>query len=113
MGKGAGVLWQPLEEWAKQPDSLGEVPTYDPEVKKCNIIMCTSVEDDAKTIDLIIQHFSSWIRLKKCIAWLLRHKRNLREARRTHRSVSRTEDSRRNIIQPINVGEMKTAKEKY
>ena len=107
--KGPEFVWQPLEEWPKQPDGLGEVSSDDLEVKRSEVITCTLVKDDLKTIDLIIKHFSLWIRLKKCIAWVLRYKRNLLEACRSRKNERLTDDNRRNVIQAITVDEMKTA----
>ncbi len=47
--KGPEFLWQPLEEWPKQPDGLGEVSSNDLEVKRSEVITCTLVKDDVKT----------------------------------------------------------------
>ncbi len=88
---------------------MGEVSSDNPEVKRSEVITCTSVKDDVKTIDLIIKHFSSCIWLKKCIAWVLRYKRNVLEACRSRKNGRLTDDNRRTVIQAITIDGMKTA----
>ncbi|XP_071944680.1 uncharacterized protein [Antedon mediterranea] len=59
--------------WPMQPDGYGDVSADDLEVKK-SVNVCTNVQDN-----VVIQHYfdrySSWVGLKRSVAWILRFKR--------------------------------------
>ena len=66
--------------WPQGPLSLGSISDVDPEVKAGVNVHATSV---AATFCPVVHYFrrtSSWHRLKKSIAWLLRYRENLRFA---------------------------------
>ncbi|KAK3729480.1 hypothetical protein QZH41_019941, partial [Actinostola sp. cb2023] len=100
-------LWGSEEDWPKRPASMGDVQEDDPEVKKSAKSFATKAqEEENATIDDILKRFSSWDKLKKTVAWLIRYKANLREARRKRQlrqSMTYGE------IQPIRVEELKNA----
>lgn len=107
--KGPEFLWRPSEVWPKRPDGLGEVLSNDPEVKK-EVITCISVKDEGvRIVDSIIEHFSSWARLKKFFAWMLRFRQNLLVAYRKRSNGNSANDHRQSTIKPITVTELKIA----
>jgi hypothetical protein len=107
--KGPEFLWRPSEVWPKRPDGLGEVLSNDPEVKK-EVITCISVKDEGvRTVDSIIEHFSSWARLKKFFAWMLRFRQNLLVAYRKRSNGNSANDNQQSTIKPITVTELKIA----
>ena len=76
-------LWGSEEEWPKRPADMGDVQEDDPEIKRFGKSFTTKAqEEENATIDDILKQFSSWYKLKKIVAWLIRYKANLREARR-------------------------------
>ena len=78
---------QPEVEWPNSEVEL-DLPEGDPEVKKTIVKSCTAVvEEKRQEMDVILQRFSSWYRLKKFVAWMLRLKKNLREASRSMTEV--------------------------
>ena len=63
-------LWGSAEHWPKRPASIDEVEEDDPEVKKSAKIFAIDLREEVDTtIHDIFSRISSWIRLKKAIAW--------------------------------------------
>ena len=74
-------LWGSEEEWPKRPADMGDVQEDDPEIKRFGKSFTTKAqEEENATIDDILKQFSSWYKLKKIVAWLIRYKAILREA---------------------------------
>ena len=71
--KGPEFLWMPKEFWPPGPLSLGSVPDTDPEVKVNAKVNATSLMQPFCPLVEYFQRTSSWYRLKKSIAWLLRY----------------------------------------
>lgn len=71
--QGPEFLTKPIEEWPKNPGHTAVITTEDPEVKKAAV--CAIMAEDRSDIVLkVIQYFSSWICLKRAIAWMLKVK---------------------------------------
>ena len=87
--KGPDFLWKPESEWPEQPQDEVKVSPSDPEVKATSFIIndksCTDdsknssdapggVVDDASMhpVQKLTEHYSSWYKLKKATAWLIR-----------------------------------------
>ena len=94
--------------WPQRPDALGEIPSDDVEVKG-KVVTCALVTDSENLIDSIIEWFSSWYRLKKFVAWLMRYKGNLREVCRSKKSNIPVIDRQQDVIKPVTVNEIKAA----
>ena len=80
----------------------------DPEVKKATEVFLTSIEVRERSMNRIFVYFSSWYRLKKFFAWMLRFRVKLRDAveqRRTGRVIL-TENKK---IDPIALDELESA----
>ena len=64
-------LYKKDSGWPQMPPNFTKLPDNDPEVRMTSTI-ATTTEDPAKeTIGRLLQHFSSWKRLTKAVAWLL------------------------------------------
>ena len=65
-----------------QRDIVRDLPEDDPEVKiegkAATVAVMSTNQDDP--VDRIIRHHSSWYRLKKCIARVLRYRQKLLQA---------------------------------
>lgn len=72
---GAAFLWQPEDTWTTTnvTDHLSE---DDPEVKNERPVNATttSADQEPEAIDALISRNSSWMRLKRIVAWILRFK---------------------------------------
>ena len=78
---GPSFLTQPKETWLKQPVDLSNLPEDQPELKKTIVHAVTTTTNSIHfELDDVFIRFSSWIRLKKAIAWILRYKTNLRKS---------------------------------
>ena len=101
-------LWGSAEHWPKRPASINEIEEDDPEVKKRAKIFAIDLREEVNTtIHDIFSRISSWRKLKKAIAWLLRYKAKLKVARERRQLEGSMEFS--HGVQPIIVDEMKNA----
>ncbi|XP_038134457.1 uncharacterized protein LOC119779029 [Cyprinodon tularosa] len=73
---GPGFLCKPEGEWPVNPELQEELMAEDPEVKKSILVNATTVES-TDAMQQLIHYFSSWIRLKKAVAWFTRLKHTL------------------------------------
>ena len=105
--EGPAFLWKPEKEWPEQPPSFGDIPNQDPEVKKTVNAGLTTITESIPTVKRLIEHFSSWHRVKKAVAVFLRVKAILQKRRlaRSQKS-SPSKDLGRS---PITVQEMEEA----
>ncbi|XP_054752108.2 uncharacterized protein LOC129257739 [Lytechinus pictus] len=74
---GPDFLWEEESSWPTQPSVLQNVSDDDPEIKKTAQVNLSSVEKDVG-INNMLQRYSSWNKLKRGVAWLLRYKGYLR-----------------------------------
>ena len=77
--QGPDFLKQPEEEWPQRPTDMGKISSDDPEVKKTAEAFAS--EKSQQTEDYTsktFERFSSWTRLKRAVAWILRYKGMLR-----------------------------------
>ena len=103
---GPEFLWKPEEFWSRLTDAPPSVDDNDPEVK-------TSVQNFAVVqgpsrfiMDRIMERYSSWMQLKKCIAWLLRLRRNLRrKSNRDEGTIIKPAPTK--TVKPLSVEELK------
>ena len=71
--KGPDFLWKTEDHWPEQPMSHATLDCRDPELRKEAKTFTAPAGNNADVIDQIIQYFSSWFKLKKHIAWILRY----------------------------------------
>ena len=106
--RGRDFLRQPVHTWPIRPFPVPEVAHGDPEVKKGTEVFLSSTEVRERSMNRIFEYFSSWYRLKKFFAWMLRFRVKLRDAveqRRTGRVIL-TENMK---IDPITLAELESA----
>ncbi|XP_052237806.1 uncharacterized protein LOC127849124 [Dreissena polymorpha] len=103
-------LLQNEDKWPSTPEDVGRIDADDPEAKAI-VAICTdtkqessdvgSVADISRSdcIEQLINHYSSWYKLKRSIAWILKIRDELR--RRAGRKISPTlKDENLNKITP-------------
>lgn len=69
---GPHFLLHPESEWPVARDDIYHLSLGDPEVK--GVVAVNVVQAREEPVTHLIEYFSSWIRLKKSVAWLLRIK---------------------------------------
>lgn len=101
---GPEFLWKAETYWPTSPSMSIQIPHGDPEIKR-EVQAFTTATNTDESFDVMFERFSSWERLKRFIAWLLRYRKNLRTAsmkRKSELICRRNESS----LVPISVGEM-------
>ena len=107
---GTNFLWKEESSWPEQQNVVRDVQEDDPEVKReaKTAVVTTQADGENDVFRRIISYFSSWFRLKKFIAWILRYCLKLLQSCRR-----RKEDVVKQLVngkpEPISVEEMKTA----
>ena len=107
---GPAFLRELEDKWPQRPNDIGEISSNDPELKKNAETFTSHASKQFNHINKAIQKFSSWTRLKKIIALVLRYKNNLRKQVRRHQV---TEIDRNyayadiKVVPPISVSELK------
>ena len=74
--QGPEFLWRDSEAWPPLPGCLGEGLGPDPEVKSSVRTAKVTTQDDP--LQKLFSYYSSWYRLIRAVAWILRLKRRLR-----------------------------------
>ena len=108
--QGPPFLKKAEHSWPKRPENLGEISDNDPEVKKGAETFANEATHAYDYIGNAMERTSSWSRLKKIIAWILRYKNILRK-RSQHSNTNKpiklqSDDS---IITPLSVSEVNVA----
>lgn len=105
---GPQFLVQPESAWPVQPAGVEKISENDSELKKEASSFTTSSLETSFSITSLFQQFSSWYRLRKFVAWMLRLRAGLRAlvAERTEKSekLACKKDSK-----PISVEELNRA----
>ena len=70
--KGPEFLWKREESWLVPPSSLPTISDQDPEIKSQGQANKTTTVFEESSLDSMIQRYSSWYKLKRALAWLLR-----------------------------------------
>ena len=74
---GPSFLWEAEDSWLRQPDIPAEIKEDDHEVKKERKAFSVASTAEADSLNRMIQSCSSWYKLKKLMAWILRYRCNL------------------------------------
>ncbi|KAL3981342.1 small subunit ribosomal protein S12 [Sarotherodon galilaeus] len=69
---GPDFLTAPNTSWPKNLDHLEALNPADPEIKKNVSISTFALNKGTDVLEQLIEHYSSWIRLKKAVAWILK-----------------------------------------
>ncbi|KAL6483847.1 hypothetical protein MHYP_G00087190 [Metynnis hypsauchen] len=71
--QGPDFLTKPEDEWPQNPDHPENLTTEDPEVRDV-IVSATATEEQVDTVQQLLEHYSSWFRLRKAVAWILKRR---------------------------------------
>lgn len=74
---GPEFLWEHQSARLREDPFEEKIPTSDPEIRVTMHAITTTMRNDS--VESLLQHFSSWHKLKKTVAWILRIKQELRE----------------------------------
>ncbi|KAI4884310.1 hypothetical protein NFI96_008914, partial [Prochilodus magdalenae] len=85
---GPDFLTKPVNKWPEMSVHLDEPTATDPEVKKTVQVNAIAVEESRDTLKQLIEHYSSWLHLKKATAWLLRIKNTLLKLSKRRKELS-------------------------
>ena len=69
--QGPSFLSNP-DNWPEQPEQSTYLSESDEEVKTSAAVLCTNPAVNADPLNQLVEHYSSWYRLKKATAWVLR-----------------------------------------
>ncbi|XP_029987482.1 uncharacterized protein LOC115417609 [Sphaeramia orbicularis] len=83
---GPRFLCQPEIEWPLNPEPVSPLSQDDPEVKKSAVINAVQIGEDSTTH--LIHYSSSWIQLKKAVAWWLKYKEWLLSCSRKRKQLT-------------------------
>ncbi|XP_034530056.1 uncharacterized protein LOC117805434 [Notolabrus celidotus] len=71
---GPKFLVEPESDWPENPDVSGKLSPEDPEVKTVVSVNAIQADEQTGLVMRFICYFSSWIKLKRMVCWLLRFK---------------------------------------
>ena len=109
--EGPDFLNKTPDEWPKRPEELILITEdNDPEVKKSSLVYATDAPNahGKHLVVETIERFSSWCRVKRVFAWILRYRRNLR-LRAQSRKQYQTDPRTLSQIPPISLTELVNA----
>ena len=108
--KGPQFLWLPEETWPQPPVGMdGRVEDEDPEVKKTSTSFATNANTTTNAMGKIFERISSWYRLKKFVAWMMRYRQKLRGQRMKRQRGESTVLQPEHKVIPLSVDEMMIA----
>lgn len=81
---GPDFLREPPHCWPDPPSKLILFP-YDPELRKEMVTINVAMKDNFDATTCLMNYFSTWMRLKRAVAWLLRFKSILSELPKKHK----------------------------
>ena len=105
---GPEFLVQSKETWPRRPIGSETISADDPEVKREKISLATRLNEDNSFLLQLSLKFSSWTKLKKIVAWLLRYQTKLQEAVIKQKTEERME-SVPTEVSPITTDEVNQA----
>ena len=104
---GPQFLSEPEGSWPAQPDSVVRISESDSELtKEANSLVSLSSSDNQFNVGDYFNRVSSWSKLKKCVAWMLRFKALLRDLAAKKKGLISSE---RKELKPISVSELQAA----
>jgi len=76
-------------EWPKQPEQCTYLMEDDIEVKISSAASCTNQDECTHPLNKMVEYYSSWHKLKKATAWILRFKETLKYLREKRKELER------------------------
>ena len=89
--RGPDFLWQDPLTWPKNPEGVPDLLASDKEVKPDAVSCATLSVNSPCSFDLLLLKYSSWYRLTKAVAWLLKFKQWLlgrSQSAEVHRGIA-------------------------
>ena len=69
---GPHFLLQPESEWPVSPQNVSQLSPEDPEIKRATAVNAIHIQEEQ--VSKLFHYFSTWMRLKKAVAWILTFK---------------------------------------
>lgn len=85
--QGPEFLLRPEDEWPECPDQSIRLEEEDAEVKRSAQVSLIQADEKVNTMTQFVHHFSSWYKLKKATAWLMRLKEILLSIRQKRKEL--------------------------
>ena len=106
---GPDFLWEPESKWPVQP--VAQMPDDDPEIKRESQALLSLTNAGTNYINQLLEYFSSWSRLKKFVAWILRYREKLKQSsKRCREGLVLVQDSPEDrTYSPLSVDEIDKA----
>lgn len=100
---GPDFLTRSAESWPDNPAHLKDLTATDPEMNKnatINVIALEKQENKTDAMQRLIEHYSSWTRLNKAVAWILKTAKGRKERTAGNRAwtVDNLKDAELEII---------------
>ena len=70
--RGPTFLWETEDRWPEQSDEIQNIEASDPELKK--IVKLNATTTEVQPLDRLILRYSSWYKLRRAVAYLIRLK---------------------------------------
>ena len=86
--RGPKFVWERETSWPICRDSLPSISNEDPEVKRQVQVNHVTQVEEPHSLDLMIQWYFSWYKLKRGVAWLLRFGEFLKKKRCLQESLN-------------------------
>ena len=102
-------LWEPEPTWPTPPSDALEIAEGDPEAKRESASRGMVVDSAVTTTDRVLQGFSSWQKLIKFVAWMLRYRNNRCSTAFDHNKSDPIKAKVKGTLKPISVDEMKVS----
>ena len=106
---GPDFLWEPESRWPVQP--VAQMSDDDPEIKRESQALLSLTNTGTIFINQVLEYFSSWYRLKKFVAWILRYREKLKQSsKRRKEGLALVQDSpEERSYDPLSVDEINKA----
>ncbi|KAL3987991.1 21S rRNA GM methyltransferase [Sarotherodon galilaeus] len=85
--QGPDFLTKPMEEWPEEVHPVEGLTIDDPEVKG-NLVCASTIKECEDVVLEFLQYFSSWFKLKRAVAWMLKVKSILLQLCRKRKELS-------------------------
>lgn len=104
---GPEFLYEAPDAWPQQPE-IGQLKDDDVEVRRETSVVAATVKREHPLI-AVFTKYSSWVRLKRIVAWLLRYKQQLRASVKKRKEGQSAVFPTNSEVKPIEVSELDQA----